>query len=396
MASAAPPASAVPRLSHSLGTVLASLADPAATASDHFGLSVAVSGKIAVVGSYGANTNAGAAYIYAEGASGWPTTPIATFRDPATTGGIHFGWSVAVSGKTAVVGAPGTNRSTGAAYIYVKGTHGWPTTPTTTLEDPAATAEDFFGYSVALSGTTAVVSSPDYPGSDASGAAYIYVKGASAWPTTPTATLLDPGARYGDYFGWSVAVSGKTAVVGAYGTELATDYGGAAYVYVEGASGWPTAPTVTLKDPPAVESDGFGTSVAVSGKITVVGADGADTDAGAAYIYAEGTSGWRTTPTASFNDPAAVADDAFGAAVAVSGKVVVVGAPNTGGYDGAAYLYVKGTSGWSGTPTASLKEPAGNSEDFGSSVAVSGTAAIVGAPGIYAGAYEGSGYIFTA
>jgi len=101
-----------------IGTLLATLAHPTATSADNFGYSVAVSGTTAVVGAAAySNSGAGAAYIYVKGASGWPTTPTATLNDPAATSDDHFGYSVAVSGKTAVVGAPGTNSFAGTAYI---------------------------------------------------------------------------------------------------------------------------------------------------------------------------------------------------------------------------------------------------------------------------------------
>ena len=69
-------------------------------------------------GAYGTNSSIGQAYIYEEGASGWPTGPDATLSDPGANGDAYFGFSVAVSGKTAVVGALGTRSFTGAAYIY--------------------------------------------------------------------------------------------------------------------------------------------------------------------------------------------------------------------------------------------------------------------------------------
>ena len=68
-----------------------------------------------------------------KGASGWPKKPTITLADPAATANDSFGYSVAVSGETVVVGAIGTKSNAGAAYIYVEGTSGWPTTPTTTL-----------------------------------------------------------------------------------------------------------------------------------------------------------------------------------------------------------------------------------------------------------------------
>jgi hypothetical protein len=184
----------------------------------------------------------GTAYIFVRGASGWPTKPTTMFRDPVSAGNSTFCYSVAVSGTTAVVGAFGANSGTGAAYIYVKGCSGWPTTPTTSLADPTATADDEFGTSVAVSGATVVVGA--FGTSSDTCEAYIYVEDASGWPTTPTASLADPAATADDYFGFSVAVSGTTVVVGAPGTNSGT-----AYIYMMGNSGWPTTPTVTLPNP---------------------------------------------------------------------------------------------------------------------------------------------------
>jgi hypothetical protein len=238
---------------------------------------------------------------------------------------------VAISGKTVVVGDPRTNSVAGAAYIYVKRASGWPTTPTASLADPAATADDSFGYSVTVSGETAVVGADDTLGY---GAAYIYVKGASAWPTTPTASLADPAATDGDSFGISVAISGTTAVVGADGVN-----GGVAYIYVLGGSAWPTTPTTTLGDPATTEGDTFGASVALSGNTAVVGAFGTTSQSGAAYIYVKGASDWPTAPSVSLPDPRETSDLLFGGSVAVSGKTAAVGASMTNSSAGAAYIY---------------------------------------------------------
>ncbi|MFZ0666800.1 MAG: hypothetical protein WAM97_13690 [Acidimicrobiales bacterium] len=219
----------------------------------------------------------------------------ATLDDPGSTPNAFFGDSVAESGSgpgsTLIVGAFGTDSYAGSAYIYVKGSSGWPTTPDATLTDPPATANDDFGYSVAISGDTAVVGaagvvSPSGPISSP-GAAYIYVKGSSGWPTTPTATLADPAGTSNDVFGYSVAVSSKTVVVGAPRTHFSE---GATYIYTRVASGWPAMPTSTLADPGNNDSDEFGNSVAVSGKTVVVGTPGAGSNSGAAYVYVKGSS----------------------------------------------------------------------------------------------------------
>jgi hypothetical protein len=364
--------------STSLGTLLATLPDPAPQVGDSFGASVAVSGSTAVVGASGENSHEGEAYIYVKGTSRWPTTPTATLEDPgSTSSGDLFGSSVAVSGSAIVIGAYGTpnNSKKGKAYIYERGASGWPTAPTVTLSDPAARSSgDLFGSSVAVSGNTIVVGA--WGTSVDAGAAYVYVKGASGWPTTPTSTLNDPGATESDVFGSSVAVSGKAVVVGARGS---SGDDGAAYVYVERASGWPTKPSSTLKDPAATADDAFGSSVGVSGSTAVVGAPGTSGYHGATYVYVKGASGWPTKASATIKNPAATADDVFGSSVGVSGSTAVVGAPGTSGYDGASYVYVKGASGWPTKASATLENPDSTDADqFGASVAVSGKNAVAG------------------
>ncbi len=378
------------RPSTSIGALLATLSDPAAKTGDNFGYSVAVSGSTAVVGAWGTSGLAGVAYIYGKGASGWPNKPIAILADPSATGMDSFGSSVAVSKNTVVVGANGTDSGSGAAYIYVKSASGWPTKPTTTLSDPTASRSEF-GWSVAVSGGTAVVSA-DAANSD-TGKAYIYVRTAKGWPTTPTVKLSDPPATAYDYFGSSVAVSGTTAIVGANGTDSGS---GAAYIYVKSASGWPTRPTTTLSDPVAMAGDVFGFSVAVSVSTLVVGAFGTGhEEAGRAYIYVKGASGWPNKPTTTLVDPMTHGLTNFAISVAVSGKKVVVGSSYARSEKGVAYIYVKGASGWPTIPTATLSDPGATEGDaFGFSVGVSGRTALIGAFG--GDADPGMAYIYKA
>ena len=195
------------------GALLATLQDPGASNHDYFATSVAVSGQTAVVGSPGASGHLGAAYIYIKGPSGWSTTPSVTLSDPDQTTGDNFGDAVAICKTTLVVSGEG------AAYIYTEGGSGWSDVPAATLAPPSGASG--FGYSLACSGSTVVVGSPT-TGGDQNGSAYIYTLGSSGWPTTPTTTLLDPVAQNENYapnFGYSVAVLKKTLVVGAPGTD---------------------------------------------------------------------------------------------------------------------------------------------------------------------------------
>lgn len=371
----------------SIGALLATLHDPGASTADQFGVNVAVSGRVAVVGSYGTpnggHSAVGTAYIYTKGSTGWHKQPKAILQDPNGALGDLFGISVAVYGNTVVVGASGANTNSGAVYIYTRGTSGWPTTPTVTLPAPAG---GNFGKSVAISDNTIVVGANNSNGGD--GAAYIYTEGVSGWPTTPTVTLPVPAAAQGGNFGYWTAISGSTVVVGAL---TANSESGAAFIYTEGTNGWPTTPAATLLDPAATPGDRFGYSVAVSGATVVVGTNtGYGTGAGTAYIYVRTKTGWPTAPKVTLNDPAATSGDLFGLSVAVSGTTIVVGAPGTNSGAGQAYAYAKGTTGWPTAPSATLPHPA-QDVTYGYSVAVRGTTASAGEPN---GSPGGAAYIY--
>jgi len=117
---------------------------------------------------------------------------------------------------------------------------------------------------------------------------------------------------------------------------------------------------------------------------------------GIAYIYAKGARGWPAKPTVTLTDNVTGAAE-FGSAVAVSGSVAIVGAPGTFNLTtaGGAFFYVKGSSGWPAAPTAAvaLSSHAG-AQDFGSAVAVSGPTAVIGSFG--ADQAGGKAYIYQA
>jgi hypothetical protein len=298
-----------------------------------------------------------------------PGTLLATLNDPGGLTGDSFGWSVAVGGNTAVVGAPGTNNYQGAVYIYAKRTSGW--VHTRTLPNPLG-ANFYFGSSVAIDGANIVVGANSLLGG-APGAAYVYTKRqVGGWRTRPTVTLPDPAATANDLFGSSVAIDGRTIVVGApyYSNDVNNPLKGAAYVYTAGAKGrWHSTPAATLTDPADTAYDSFGGSVAVEGDVAAVGTANGD----AAYLYLKGTLGWPTSPTTTETDPAPTPNDCYGCSVALDeDATLVVGA----GLSNAAYIYPKTPGGWS-SPTT-LGEPGGGGLDFGVSVAVAGGKLVVG------------------
>jgi FG-GAP repeat len=378
-ASAASPAVAV-------GTNEASIADPGGNPGDHFGASVATAKGIAVVGAPDVSDQ-GVVDVYVKTHGVWSTTPT-TLDDPGATADDEFGYSVAVSGKTIVVGAPGTDSFAGAAYVYVKGATTWGPNPTRTIADPGSTTGDEFGYSVAIKGANLVVGSPNY-GSE--GAAYIYVDNGT-WPATPTKVLNDTAATGNDEFGFSVSLTGKAVIVGAPGTDSFT---GAAYAYVKGATSWPTTASVSLADPGAEANDYFGLSVFVAGKNAIIGAPGTDSLDGAAYIYTRSaTTGWPSLPSVSYAGPASKASE-FGYSVADSHYAAVMGAYQADSDAGTTYIYPKQPTGWSGTASAVIHDPAATSGDnFGNAVAVYKKIAVVGASATNGQA--GEAYVFKA
>ena len=191
--------------------------------------------------------------------------PQATLNVPAPTA-TDFGIAVALSGDTIVAGSNDTtirkSCCVGEAFIYAKQAKGW-TAPPVILKSPGKGSTGFGGQ-VAVFGSTVVVGSGRN--------VYLYVKGKSGWPTVPTVTVPDP-VRGDTGFGQAVGISGNTLVVGSYYFSPARNNVGIAYVYRKGRSGWPTTPTVTLPDPgPGTHSDWFGYSLAISNTILVVSA----------------------------------------------------------------------------------------------------------------------------
>ncbi|MDT8438116.1 MAG: FG-GAP repeat protein [Wenzhouxiangellaceae bacterium] len=424
-------------------------------AGDFFGGSVAVSGDTVVVGARGedssatgvdadqgsnASSFAGAAYVFVRDGSGaWSQQ--AYLKASNTGASDEFGFSVALSSDTLVVGArfedsnaTGVNgdqasnaaSAAGAAYVFVRDGSGiW--SQQAYLKASNTGPGDEFGFSVALSGDTLVVGARgedsnatgvngDQVNNEAttSGAAYVFVRdGSGIW--SQQAYLKASNTDALDQFGSSVAVSGDTLVVGAPDEDSRDSFqrnnaflsAGAAYVFVrEGSGAW--SQQAYLKASNADADDQFGESVAVSGDTVVVGARGEDsnatgvngdqvnneaTTAGAAYVFVRDGSGiW--SQQAYLKPSNTDANDQFGFSVALSGDTLVVGArgedSNTTGIDGdqgnnaandsgAAYVFVReGSGAWS--QQAYLKASnTGASDRFGESVSISGDTVVVGA-----------------
>lgn len=198
-----------------------------------------------------------------------------------------FGYSVAISGDTAVVGAPrhyiGSNGWQGSAYVFVCTGTSWIRQQKLTASDGAD--GDHFGISVAISDDTVVVGAhADDTGSNTDqGSAYVFVGSGATWSHQQKLTASD-GART-DRFGYSVAISGETVVVGApYDNIGSNGLQGSAYMFVRSGASWSQQEKLTASDGAA--ADQFGSSVAISRNTVVVGASGDDIGRGSAYVFA--------------------------------------------------------------------------------------------------------------
>jgi hypothetical protein len=374
---AAGPAPAIGAVPWAVWSQDATLLPASSAVDDNLGPSVALSGDTAIVGAHGADNNTGAAYVFTRSGSVWSQT--ATLTAASGAAGDFLGSSVALSGDTAIVGAYGRNRFAGAAYVFTRSGSVW--SQTATLTAASGAAGDFLGISVALSGDTAVVAARGRYSS--TGAAYVFTRSGSTW--SQTATLTASSAAAGDYFGCSVAASGDTAVVGAFGRDGST---GAACVFTRSGSTW--SQTATLTASSAAAGDYFGSSVALLGDTAIAGAIGRNVDTGAAYVFTRSGSVWSQTAT--LTAAGGATDDYFGYSAALSGDAAIVGAYGRNRFTGAAYVFTRSGSTWS--QTATLTASGGAMGDyFGTSVALSGSTAIAGAPG--RNVYTGAAYVFS-
>jgi hypothetical protein len=293
--------------SGSTWTIQARLKAPNGGENDYFGSSVAVSGGLVIAGApyedNGSNSiamdnnlqvNAGSVYVYAPSGMTWT---FQTYLKASTTdGGDRFGSALAVSGETLAVGAP-EDGGRGRCVVFTHSGGTW--SEQAVLEGSNSQPNDEFGFAVALSGDTLVVGAPAEDtgsngqiadASDNIGAAYVFVRNAAAW--TQQAILKASNARRKDRFGEAVAVSGNFAAIAAPYEDTAASGSldtlgpgnfGAVYVYRRSGARWVQRPIV--KGSSTAAGGNFGFALAMEGATLLSGAPGEDSNAGAAYIF---------------------------------------------------------------------------------------------------------------
>ncbi len=251
------------------------------------------------------------------------------------TGGEQdrFGQSVALCGDTAVIGSPSADDLGSSSGAVTVASHDGATTYSTSARLTASdgSSGDYFGYSVEMSGDSIIVGAPlrDAAGST-SGGAYIYTrggtKGAGSGEWSEEAILLGSEIDHFDKSGWSVDICNDTAIVGAPNASSR----GAATIFVrgvvKGGSGWTEEVHLTAAD--ASGGDSFGDAVAIDGDIAVVGSPGDDdagSSSGSVYVFFRELGVWSSGFKINAADGGS--GDRFGAAVDICEDNIVVGAP---------------------------------------------------------------------
>jgi hypothetical protein len=288
---------------------------PGKSTSSRFAESVAYSGDTVLVGAPLADAG-GAAYVYVRTPETWVMQAKLSAQDGLYADGL--GAAVALDGDTAVVGRaadmlPTPQQLAGAAFVYTRTDGRW--TAEAKLADPNPSEGGVYGASIALSGETVIVGAPGGTSppllSPTPGVAYVFVRSGTTW--SRQATLTDPTAT--DRFGFAVAIDGDTAVVGATGADGGH---GAAYVFTRSGTTWTQEAKLTV--PGVTSFDELGAKVVVSGG-TVLVTRRASFDWEVDAFVRTGTTWSLQAELVPVDSP--VAD--FGASLALRGDTAVVG-----------------------------------------------------------------------
>jgi hypothetical protein len=316
----------------------------------------------------------------------WPCQGNLISSDGA--GGDCFGKAVSITADYCIVGAWGDDdKGTSSGSAYIFSRSGKNWNQSDKLIASDGTSFDNFGCSVGISGPFSIVGAENKnAGGTSSGQAYIFENGIEQAKLTPSDGMSL------DYFGCAVAIDGNYAIAGALGDDDKGSASGSAYIFFYNAAVWAQQDKLLASD--GLSSDNFGSSVAIDGNYAIVGAL-YNNDKGSAYIFKRDGNNWsqdfKLTADDGFNG------DRFGTSVAIDGNYAIVGASykKVSGYNqaGSAYIFVYDGSNWSQQAKLIASDYQGY-DHFGCSVAIDGNYAVVGAYGVGGFDQKGAVYIF--
>ena len=367
---------------------------------DRFGISVAIDGDTAFFGALLATVNGhsaqGAAYVFERSGETWSEVQKLVATDGAAFD--RFGASVALEGDTAVIGAWGAAGQRGAAWVFTRSGGVW--TQQARLDASDGATNDFLGQSVAVSGHTAVAGAwgADIGGNTDQGAAYVFSRSGTTW--SQQAKLTAPDGMSNDSFGQTVSIDGETALAGAPFAKVGDNFlQGTAYVFTRSGTTWSLQTKLTADDGQPLDRLGF--AVALDGNTALCSALGAsvngETNRGAAYVFVGSGASWSQQAKLAASD--GVPFDDFGQSVALAGSTAVVGADfamvGANSFQGAAYVFARSGEQWTEQVKLIASDGAAN-DDLGISVAADGQRAMAGAwlADVNGIADQGAAYVF--
>jgi hypothetical protein len=377
---------------------------------DLFGFRVLVSGDSAFVSAPAPLNHPGKVYVFANVGGTWTemqqivATPSVA---PPPNWSDFFGWSLSLSGDTLLVGAPEVFNPmfgpVGGAYVFVNDGGTW--TQQQELLASDAGSFDWVGSAVALAGDTAFVGAPNHNGNE--GEVHVYTRVDTTWSEGTPLVASDGTGGDAHQFGGAIKTDGTTLLIGAPGPDFSstgTYAPGEAYIFTNSGGTWSEAQILTPDD--GADGDQFGFSLALDGATALIGAPaaniGANLHQGAAYAF-DGSSGTWTEAAKIVADDG-IQYDQLGQSVAMQGGNALIGtwshnddlngtpAPPK---PGAAYLYSAGRGEWNLSNEFHAGDAA-NGDSYGWDVGIDGTTLLVGSQAtVGANPFQGSAYFYT-
>ena len=345
------------------------------SSNNFFGTSVGLSGSNLIVGTdYGSAGSFDYVNFYSKTTNDWESKGKIYNSDNAGGENIIFGKSVSIDGNTAIVGAPyysSPSTEIGVAFIYTLVDGKWTMKQKLAPTDLSSSA--YFGTSVYISGDTAIIGAfrDDATGSN-SGSAYVYTNNNGTWELKQKLTLESGYANY--MFGYSLCLYDNDIVVGApcyNGNE------GCAFVFSLEDNVWVNKGQIIAND--AAAGNNFGQAVSIYNNTIFIGAPNSNSDKGSVYTYNKTANGsWNYVSKIVTND--GVANDKFGVSICIFGDKAIIGNPNSDGRNGSAYVFKYNGSSWNQLKKLVPTTSESYQDKYGAAVSMSDKYYVVGAP----------------
>jgi hypothetical protein len=185
--------------------------------------------------------------------------------------------------------------------------------------------KDYFGSSINMNKHNLIVGAYKYPGSEGFGKAYVFEKMDTGW--VEIVKLSPEDLNEDDFFGYSVSITDSIAVIGAPQKSAAGSFSGSAYIYKYINNTWELDTILIGSNVSANNSYGF--DVAIDNNFVLISAPGNiySNTFGSVYVFENVEGKWIEkdilTAFDGFNQ-----NDAFSSSLNIKGDSLLIGAPN--------------------------------------------------------------------